>query len=261
MNPVLPMNRDTRFVPRAVVGLAVVFASLLAGHTALGQSSPTAVFEEANRLYAQARFLEAITNYTRLVDAGHVSPAVYFNLGNAHFKAGQLGHAIAAYRFARELTPRDPDVQANLKFARNQVQGPTASTPSWQQALGSLSLDEWTVAASISVWTWLLLIAACQWRPDWRPALRNYTIVAGVCALLLAACLGARLHQSRTPLAIVTSRDAVVRQAPLAESERVCAAGDGAELPVIDRKDDWLQLRVDRSRSGWIRKDQVLLFH
>ena len=53
-----------------------------------------------------------------MVRAGAASPAVYFNLGNAFFKQGQIGRAIAAYHSAQTVDPRDPDVRANLGFAR-----------------------------------------------------------------------------------------------------------------------------------------------
>jgi Flp pilus assembly protein TadD len=85
--------------------------------TSAAKTPPTALRAEQIR--------EAAAAYEQILTNGAVSPALYFNLGNAHFKAGQLGRAIAAYRQAERLTPRDPDVRANLQFARNRVQGPT----------------------------------------------------------------------------------------------------------------------------------------
>jgi hypothetical protein len=34
---------------------------------------------------------------------------------------------------------------------------------------------------------------------------------------------------------------------------------DGAELQVLDRKDDWLQVSVGTGRIGWLKQDRVLL--
>ena len=97
---------------------------------ASGDSSPAisisadARFDTANKLYAQSKFKEAATAYNQLIEEGSISPALYFNLGNAFFKSGQIGRAIGAYRQAEEMSPRDPDVRANLQFARNLVSGP-----------------------------------------------------------------------------------------------------------------------------------------
>ncbi|HEU0039111.1 MAG TPA: tetratricopeptide repeat protein, partial [Verrucomicrobiae bacterium] len=72
----------------------------------------SSAFDAANRLYEQSKFAEAASAYEKLVQNGAVSPALCFNLGNAFFKASQVGRAIAAYRQAERLTPRDPDVRA-----------------------------------------------------------------------------------------------------------------------------------------------------
>src|SRR5579859_917403 len=115
---------------------------------------PSGLFDRGNQLYDAGKFNEAIAAFQGVVRSGRTSPAVWFNLGNAWFKAGQLGHAIAAYRQAEQLAPRDPDLRANLKFARAQVQGPTL-IPGWsQRLLGRLSLNEWTWVAVVSVWVW-----------------------------------------------------------------------------------------------------------
>src|SRR5262249_50947196 len=104
------------------------------------EASPDA-FDAANKLYEQGKFNEAASAYEKLVQSGQVSAALYFNLGNAFFKAGQVGRAIAEYRRAEQLTPRDPDLRANLQFARKQIQGPTLAASRWHDWLGKLSLN------------------------------------------------------------------------------------------------------------------------
>src|SRR5215467_3632580 len=95
-----------------------------------GQSVANA-FDAANKLYEQGKFNEAAAAYEQVTNSGQVSTALYFNLGNAFFKAGQIGRAIVAYYQAERLNPRDSDLRANLQFARNQVQGPTLTPIKW----------------------------------------------------------------------------------------------------------------------------------
>jgi len=216
-------------------------------------------FDAANKLYEQGKYAEAASAYQQLLKSGQSSAAVYFNLGNAWFKAGQMGRAIEAYSRAETITPRDPDVRANLQFARNHVQGPTYSSPLWRRWLGRLSLNEWTFLACAVVWVWLLLLTVLQWRPSLRPMLRVYTIVLGmavalVCSLLLVTW---REHRS-AQAAVVISKEANVRQGPLDESQSTFTLHDGAEVLVLDRKDDWLQISTDPRRIGWVKQDQVV---
>src|SRR6266699_3853607 len=124
-----PINQASRLTHYAL-RLWLMLVLLCAGSVARTQDVSTA-FDQANRLYEEGKFTEAAAAYEKMLRQGQASPALYFNLGNAFFKAGQVGRAVLNYRLAERLAPRDPDVRANLKFARNSV-GP-APTPNWWQ--------------------------------------------------------------------------------------------------------------------------------
>jgi len=245
-------------VKSLVLTLLVVALSPCCAQGALS----AAAFDAANRLYEEGKFAQAVSAYEKLAQAGQVSAALYFNLGNAFFKSGQIGRAIAAYRQAQEITPRDPDLRANLQFARNQTPSPTLLPSRWQRWLGRLTLNEWTVLAAGVAWLWLLLLAALQWRPTLRPVLRGYVISLAVVVALLCACVGAALAESRLiHLAIVVVPEAAVRYTPLPESATAFTVHDGAELRVLDHKDEWLQVNAGSHKIGWLRRDQILLLN
>ena len=235
---------------------SLFFLSLLSVQAA----DPASAFDSANRLYEQGKFAEALTNYAAIIQSGQSSAPVYFNLGNAFFKAGQIGRAILAYRQAKALAPRDPDVLANLQFARNQVQGPTRAVTPGSRWLGKLSLNEWTLASASAVWLWLLLLILAQWQRALRPALRGWILTAGIVAVLLCACLGVRYSRLLfQATAVVVTSEAPLHQAPLTESATPITLHDGAEVSVLDRKDDWLQVSTDSRRIGWLRREEVVV--
>ena len=60
------------------------------------------LFETGNKLYEERKYPEAAAAYETILAAGHASPAIYFNLGNAYFKASQTGRALVAYRRAEQ---------------------------------------------------------------------------------------------------------------------------------------------------------------
>lgn len=220
--------------------------------------APSAAFEAANKLYYEGKFADAASAYGKMARSGMASAAIYFNLGNAFFKSGQIGRAIAAYHQAEALTPRDPDVRANLQFARNQAQGPTLQAGSWQRWLGRLSLNEWAVLAAAAFWLWLLLLALVQWRPALKASLRGGILGMASATILLSACLGAALYENRVVRqAIVIVPEAAVRLGPLEESQSAFTVHDGAELRVLDQKDQWLQVSAGPGRLGWLRRDQI----
>ena len=238
---------------------ATIVVLILAGN--LFAADVPAEFNAANRLYAEGRFAAAAGTYEKILQSGAVSPALYFNYGNAEFKLGQLGRAIAAYRRAELLAPRDDEVRANLGFVRNQVEGPALRESRWSRIaewLGVLTLNEWTMLAAGAFWLAFLLFAIRQLRPAWRPRLRGLTF--GVVALTILLCAGlgaaAAVHFSK-PTAVVIEPAVTARSGPFAEAQDAFTAHDGAELAVLNQRDHWLQVSDGAGRIGWLPANQV----
>jgi tetratricopeptide (TPR) repeat protein len=222
----------------------------------------SAPFEEANKLYEEGKFAEAIAAYDKLLATGSASDALYFNRGNAYFKLGQLGRAIDSYRHGRQLAPRDADLRANLQLARTHARGGAPyQTDRWRSWIGVLSLDEWTELVAVAFWLLSLFLALGQWRRQLSPALRKYIIVAVLFLLVSGICFATALSADHlTQSAVVIVGESEVRNGPLDESPALYKVRDGIELNVLDRLGDWLQVVDSAQRIGWLRKDQVLPF-
>ena len=259
------MNPPPRPAASRLLHLVVLSASILAAPLRADNLQPA--FDQANKLYEQAKYAEAAAAYQDLLRTEPASPALYFNLGNAWFKAGQNGRAIAAFRGAEKLAPRDPNLRFNLNFVRRKVSGSdSAPAETWPHRLEALTLNEWTLLAGGAAWLWFILLALREWRPALRRVLSGYTATAGVAAAALAACLAAVVYdQSNSTEAVVIATNAVVRNGPLEESAVAYQLRDGSEvavldqLPVGDKKQSWVQVRDPARRVGWVQRDQVLL--
>jgi tetratricopeptide (TPR) repeat protein len=245
---------------RGVKFLTIVLFALTAKAMAEDLSS---AFDAANRLYDQGKYAEAATGFEKLIESKTVSPALYYNLGNAFYKSGQMGRAIAAYRTAERVTPRDPDLRANLRFARNQVQGPTLAPAAWQNWLRKLTVNEWTFLASLALWLLLLLLAFLQWRPGLSRSLRAGMALLAVATLFFGGCAAAAIYQDSSSAAIIVERDAVVHASPFEGSPNAFTLHDGAEVRILDERKDqneeWFKVSTDPRRVGWLRRDQLLL--
>jgi tetratricopeptide (TPR) repeat protein len=83
--------------------------------------SPRDAFLRAEKQYQDQNYEGAIETYEAIGELGVVDGALYYNLGNAYFKAGHLGRAILNYERALRLMPGDEDTRANLAFANELV--------------------------------------------------------------------------------------------------------------------------------------------
>jgi tetratricopeptide (TPR) repeat protein len=215
-------------------------------------------FSAANKLYAEGKFTASAAAYEKILQSGAVSPALWFNYGNAEFKLEQPGRAIAAYRRAELLAPRDADVRANLDFVRKQVEGPTLRESRWENRLGTLTLNEWTLLAATAFWLTFILLAARQIRPALGAKLKSATSICAALTILSGAALGlqAAEHFSRQT-AVVVLPEATARSGPFDEAQSAFKAHDGAELAVMDRHGDWLQVADSSGRIGWLPIKQI----
>jgi tetratricopeptide (TPR) repeat protein len=236
-------------------------AGLLATFVLAGQVLAADVshdFSTANEFYARGKYVEAAAAYETILRSGTVSANLLFNYGNAEFKAGNLGKAIAAFRRAELLAPRDSEIRANLNFARNQVQGSAAHEQRWQDSLGQLSLNEWTLLAALAFWGVFLLFAFRQLRPALVPKLKMITNLAILVFFISGAALAVQAadHFSNS-VAVVTAPGVSARSGPFDDAQDVFVTHDGAELSVISRHDDWVQVADGTGKVGWLNQKQA----
>jgi tetratricopeptide (TPR) repeat protein len=215
-------------------------------------------FTAANKFYDEGKFSDAARAYQVILQTGVQSPALLLNYGNAEFKLGNLGKAIAAFRRAESLSPRDSEIRANLNFVRNQVQGPAIREGRRQAWLGALSLNEWAILAAAALWLTFLLLAARQFRPALVPKLKTATTISGALAILSAVALGLETteHFSKTT-AVVVEAKAIARSGPFDDAQTQFTARDGMELSVLDRHEDWLQVADGSGKIGWLPAKEV----
>jgi tetratricopeptide (TPR) repeat protein len=247
---------DCRFKPRGLGGFILFLALFFA--TPLFAADLTADFSTANKLYAEGKFADAAAAYEKVLSGGVSSPALLFNAGNAEFKSGHLGHAIVAYRRAALRSPRDAELRANLAFVRNQVSGATHRESRWLNWTGALTLNEGTVLTAVLFWLTLALFIARQLRPALIPKLNNATWVLAALTIFSLSVLGLRATNHFTQAtAVVTAAETTARSGPFDEAQSAFTLHDGAELSVLDRHGDWVQVADRAGKTGWLPVKQV----
>lgn len=240
--------------------MKTVFASLLALLFAsnIFAADVASDFSVANKLYAEGKFSDAASAYEKILQTGAQSPALLFNAGNAAFKAGHIGKAVAAYRQAEMLAPRDAELRANLTFVRNQVQGTTVRESRWQSWVNALTLNEGTLLTAILFWLTLALLIVRQLRPALVPKLKTATRTFATLTFLAGAILALQaMNHFNASVAVVTTTETTARSGPFDEAQSAFTVRDGAELTVLDRHDDWVQVINGAGKIGWLNKKQV----
>ena len=229
-------------------------------------TTPADAFRQAEAIYQQERYGEAIEIYESIRANGVEDGVLYYNLGNAYFKSGQLGFAILSYERARKLLPGDEDVRANLAFAGTLVSGGLEPPPlplaiGWvvdlyQRTGPGLLAQVLSLSFLIggSAVTLLLL--------DRGPSFRTATLVvlagSGLVALLAGASLVAKVRaESNRIEAVVVTENAYVRSGPGESSPRLAEIHEGLKLRILGEREGFLQVSLANGLTGWVPREQV----
>ena len=224
--------------------------------------SPKTIFFRANALYAEEHYAEAAALYEQLLAADLASGNLYFNLGNAYFKTGDVGRAILEYERARRRIPGDPDLRANLGHARS-VAGATDEPSVPARFLFPLadrfSSDALLLAASVLYAVGMLLLAVARLAERAARVARAAALVVGLALAVLVPSLVYRLATVDLPdYAVVVARaDATVRFEPSAGGTVHFASKRGSVLRVLGAREGWVQVMRDDGRRGWVERAAV----
>ncbi len=250
----------------AAAALGAACLLLLPAAPAEAQS---AFFDEGNRLYQTGDFQGALDRYQRILDEGIESGELFYNIGNAHFRLGELAPAILNYERARRLMPGDDDLLANLALARSMTVDDIDPRPEFwlfrvigwwvgllpRAALIRLVALAWVTAVAGAA------VVVLRPGPGLAAWARRTALAAAAVTLVFGVNLVAReLDLGADEEAIVMADKVQVQSAPSDDPAlQIFAVHAGAKVIVDRRADDWVEIVLENGAVGWMRAEHVEL--
>lgn len=228
--------------------------------------TPREAFQRAESLYQEQNYEGAIEVYEAMRAEGVEDGVLYYNLGNAYFKAGRLGRAILSYERSLALMPGDEDVRVNLAYANELIADTVEPAPlplviRWVVELYRLARPN--ILAQVLSFCFLLggvaltIVLHDAW-PTWRTPTLAALAVCGVSAIVCGGALVAKLNARANRLeAIVLTENAYVRSGPGESNPRLAEIHEGLKVRVIGQRDDWYQVTLANGLTGWMRQGEV----
>ena len=218
------------------------------------------LFVNANTQYSEGNYAEAISIYQQQI-VEQPSAEVYYNLGNAYFKQGELSQAILAYERALRIKPSYKDAQHNLQFAQSRIVDNIEDTQSfflsqWLTAIrNALSLQLWMVI-SISMFV-LMLLGVFLFAFSHIVWLRKTSFYTGLVALVISivACANAGSLHKRDTLraeAIITQGVVNAKSSPDRSGTELFTIHEGTKVFITETIGDWACIHVGNN-IGWMQ--------
>ena len=224
--------------------------------------APGEIMAEANLRYERGEYAESAQQYEALIDLGYKDPSVHYNLGNAYLESGDPGRAILNYLRAEELSPRDPDIQANLELARirtvDQLQAEGDSLVASISDFGrrwATTMEFGAAALLLWVVTGLAISLPILWPAmRGRRLLRSAAIVAFVVMLAPLVLLLSMLYSNPYGnTGVVTARTVEVLSGPGTQYSEAFTLHSGAQVRLVDSRRGWLEVALPGGELvGWL---------
>ena len=207
-------------------------------------------------------FRESAQMLESIVADGVCSGAVYYNLGNAYYRAGDFGRAIINYRKAKPYRPGDPLLEANLQQALVSAPGklPEPPRPWWDHVLfwtGSIAYPN-RVAIALSLLVLAPLIALSAMLFQRRKLLWFAGAITGV-AILFVTDAGLNSPENANLNRAVITGETVARKGIGKDYEAAfdTPLNDGAEFVVLQETNGWTFGHFSGIGDGWVRNEFV----
>ena len=220
-------------------------------------------FEEANAAYADGRYADAAAQYQALIDETP-DAVVYYNLGNAQFKQGELAQAILNYERALRLRPNYPDAKYNLAFAQSRITDNIVEQDfflsAWARAIRNNLHERTWLILSISLFL-LALVGILLFLLGREPWLRKTAFHIAWIALLFSLTAGLNagsLHKRDTLRneAIITQGVVNGKSSPDRSGTDLFTVHEGTKVTIRETLGEWCNIRVG-NYEGWVRQQNL----
>lgn len=226
-----------------------------------------AIYNSANEAYTAKDYQAAIEGYEQMLSVGKISPAVYYNLGNAYYRAGSMGFAILNYERALKLEPEHEDAAFNLKLANLRINDRVEPASEFiligwfHKMLHGRSASGWGIWALSTIWVALLFGVVYIF----SGALVLRRLGFGAMALLIVVSVVflvfARVqyqYENVTTNGIITVTNTYVKAAPDQTSTDLFILREGTKVTLMGTENGWQKVKVADDagdKVGWVRED------
>ena len=222
--------------------------------------------KEAETAYTQENYLQAIEHYEEILKIYGDSYEVYFNLGNAYYKAEKIAPAILNYERALLLNPGDAAIRFNLEIAK--LKKVDRIDP-----IGEFFVIQWfrTIQNLLSVDTWASLGIVCFilfigclilfFFSKWM-RLRKMGFYLGIVLLIMVICSNLFAWNQQKAIverksAIIFSPTVTIKSSPDASGTDLFVLHEGTKAFIKSALGEWFEIELEDGNVGWIRQKDL----
>ncbi len=241
--------------------ILIFFLLILCTVQSAGASETARTFLDGIKDYKENRFTESAAAFSRVADEGIKNGKLFYNLGNAYLKNGDIGNAMLWYERALKLLPHDPDLKFNFEYAvsltkdeRGDKEYPLVRILFFWKYLLSQTQTQWA-AIIFNLIFWALMTIRLIRRKN-----RFQTIGHVMLALGLIFTFTAVYNDYETNFikeAVILPARVSIRSGLTDDATELFVLHAGAKVKIDKEKDDYIRIAFSDGKIGWIKKSDA----
>ncbi|HQV53280.1 MAG: tetratricopeptide repeat protein [Flavobacteriales bacterium] len=250
------MMRLFHFVSLLAIACLIPFSNA----NGIGQDHANTLMKLAEENYAEGNYTEALAIYDSL-NVEYSGTTLLYNIGNCHFKLGDVPRAILFFERALRLAPGDEDVLSNLRLAREQivdrVNAPEAFSlgSAWSRFRAGGDPDQWARYALWSVLAIFVCLACALYFKQrmLRRLLFALSTVAVITSIIVISFASYRyLEIDDNSQAIILTPKVDVRSEPREGSTVLFVLHKGTKVDILQETNSWFEVSLPNGTVGWM---------
>ena len=218
------------------------------------------LFHEANDLFINKEYKKSIELYEKIISKGQENSTVFYNLGNAYYRLGNIGHAIWAYKHAKKFSPRDKDIIHNLKMVEAKKIDRINSPPLfivhdfYRKIKSSMTMSESILLGGI-----LFFIFSLLWIKQIFSGKKNvlsksiFQILLTVIITVHSVILDMAFERKKiSNEAIIVGKSDAQSGPFLGDNKILFQINEGSVVEVLEEKNNWSEIILIDGKKGWV---------
>ncbi len=218
------------------------------------------LFANANALYKNGKYQEAIKLYKQIENSEEISSDLYYNLGNAYYKLNKVAPSIYNYEKALQINPLNLDAQNNLIIANRLTLDRIEELPKSifqkidENIFQKLTYNSWAVITILLsfIASTLFLLFYFSYSPSKKRLFFTTSILFFLALVTTLIITFTQYNKTKNTIkAIIFSEEISVKNAPTSDSDEIFTLHEGTKVNVLDTVDDWKKVKLIDGKIGW----------
>ena len=251
---------------RRIIASIILFFAVYS----LAWSQSETIAQQARLAYDNAQYNKAIEILENERDAQianrHESADLYYNLGNAYYRAGNIAKARLNYERAALFNPGDRDIKENIRFIKSKIEDKIPVADSFFIGVWFRAVQDWFSSngwAKIAITSFVLLIISLSiFFLVKKEVVKKASFYCGILFITFIVFANVFSYRQKKQIevrdtAIIVADAASILSAPDSNSSELLILHAGTKVTITKEDRYWLEVEIDNGSIGWIQRDKI----